>query len=442
MKNINFKSLLTGLLIFCGLCTSAFLFHACEDKNEEVTSAPVKITKVYLEDAQSSVPDREVTFARLGQTIRLEGSGFTGVKKVYINGYDNYFNPVFVTDNSMWITISQDVPTIDAPEEVRNTIRVVKSDDNFFVFSFEIRSAAPTITSISHTMPKAGDQITIYGTGLHGVTSVTFPGNVVVTDGIISDNEKGEYCIVTVPEGVSNDGGSLLIIGANGGAYSPACFNFQKGVFQNFDDVNNYSWASGIDNAGTPLTDLIPTGANGPKSQGGYQCFNKDGKSIAANADIRYWTNSSNWPSALLSVIPASTSTSDCGVQMDIYVEGVWNSGVIRMVMADGYGTDRYCMIYRPWYVNEKVVSFQNPGCWFTITLPFSLSEDYKGKTFGDVVTSMVNATYKQSGPWFHNIGVTDVFDPVATTVKVYFDNLRVVPLNTPTYSDFPDEEN
>ncbi len=441
MKNINFKSLLY-ILTFVASAVFAFMFNSCENNDDKATSAPVKITKVYLEDAQSSVPDREVTFARLGQTIRLEGSGFTGVTKVYINGYDNYFNPVFVTDNSMWITISQDVPTIDAPEDVRNTIRVVKSASNFFVFPFEIRSAAPTITSISHTMPKTGDKITIYGTGLQGITSITFPGNVVVTDGIISDNEKGEFCIVTVPEGVSDDGGSLLVIGANGGTYSPACFNFKKGVFHDFDNVNNYSWASGIDDAGTPLTELIPNSGEGPKSQGGYQCFNKNGDTIAANVDIRYWTNSSSWPSALLSVIPASTSTSDCGVQMDIYVEGVWNSGVIRMVMADGYGTDRYCMIYRPWYVNEKVVPFQNPGCWFTVTLPFSLSEDYEGKTFGDVVNSMVNATYKQSGPWFHNIGVTDVFDPVATTVKVYFDNLRVVPLNTPTYSDFPDEEN
>lgn len=441
MKNINFKSLLS-ILTFVALAVFAFMFNSCENNDDKATSAPVKITKVYLEDAQSSVPDREVTFARLGQTIRLEGSGFTGVTKVYINGYDNYFNPVFVTDNSMWITISQDVPTIDAPEDVRNTIRVVKSSSNFFVFPFEIRSAAPTITSITHTMPMAGDKITIYGTGLQGITSITFPGNVVVTDGIISDNEKGEFCIVTVPEGVSDDGGSLLVIGANGGAYSPACFNFKNGVFHDFDNVNNYSWASGIDDAGTALTELIPNSGEGPKSQGGYQCFNKNGDTIAANVDIRYWTNSSSWPSALLSVIPASTSTSDCGVQMDIYVEGVWNSGVIRMVMADGYGTDRYCMIYRPWYVNEKVVPFQNPGCWFTVTLPFSLSEDYEGKTFGDVVNSMMNATYKQSGPWFHNIGVPDVFDPVATNVKVYFDNLRVVPLNTPTYSDFPEEEN
>ncbi len=72
-------------------------------------------------------------------------------------------------------------------------------------------------------------------------------------------------------------------------------------------------------------------------------------------------------------------------------------------------------MIYRPWYVNEKIIQFENPGCWFTITLPFSLSEDYNGKTFGDVVTSMANASYKQAGPWFHNIGVADVFDRCAT---------------------------
>ncbi|MDN5305349.1 MAG: hypothetical protein PWQ53_8 [Bacteroidota bacterium] len=440
MKNKSYKNLIKTCL-FLGLIAITLSLNSCEDSDDKANSIPVKITKVYLEDAQSAVPDREVTFARLGQTIRLEGSGFTGVKKVYINGYDNYFNPVFVTDNSMWITISQDVPTLEAPEEVRNTIRIEKSATNFFVYSFEIRASAPAVTEISHTMPTPGDQITIYGTGLQGITSVTFPGNVVVTDGIISDNEKGEYCIVTVPEGVSGDGGPLLVIGVNGGAYSPACFNFKNGVFHDFDNVNNYSWASGIDDAGTPLTQLIPTNGVGPKSQGGYQCFNKDGKSIAANADIRYWTNSSNWPSALLSVIPASTPTSDCGVQMDIYVEGEWNSGVIRMVMADGYGTDRYCMIYRPWYVNEKIIQFENPGCWFTITLPFSLSEDYNGKTFGDVVTSMANASYKQAGPWFHNIGVADVFDPVATNVKIYFDNLRVVPLNTPTYSDFPDEE-
>jgi len=438
MKNREYKSFWT---LFLGLFVFTLLFNSCSDDDEEGIDTPITITKVYLEDAESSVPDREVIFARLGQTLRLEGSGFTGVKNVFINGYDNYFNPVYITDNSMLVSISQNVPTIKASEDERNTILLEKSESNTYTYSFEIRASAPTVTGISHTMPQAGDGITISGTGLQGITSITFPGNVTVTEGIVSDDEDGKFCTVTVPEGVSDDGGSILVTGANGGAYSPACFNFKKGLFQNFDDVNNYSWASGIDDAGTPLTDVIPASGDGPKSQGGYQCFNVNGETIAANSDVRYWTNSSNWSSDLLQVIPAGKATTDCGVQMDLYVEGDWTSGIIRMVMADGSGTDRYCMIYRPWYVNETVVSFENPGCWFTITLPFSDSDDYTGKTFGDVVTSMANASYKQSGPWFHNIGVTDVVEPTATDVKIYFDNLRVVPLDTPSYSDFPDDE-
>jgi len=438
MKKIIYTDFWT---LFLGLFMLTLSLNSCSEDDEEGIDTPIAITKVYLEDAESSVPDREVTFARLGQTLRLEGSGFTGIKKVFINGYDNYFNPVYITDNSMLVSVSQDVPTITAPEAERNTIRLEKSESNRYTYSFELRASAPAVTGISHTMPGPGDLITIYGTGLQGVTSITFPGNMTVTAGIVSDDEDGEFCTVTVPEGVSNDGGSVLVTGANGGAYSPAYFNFKKGLFQNFDDVNNYAWASGIDDAGTPLTDVIPASGDGPRSQGGYQCFNVTGETIAANADVRYWTNSSAWPSGLLSVIPAGTAASDCGVQMDLYVEGDWTSGVIRMVMADGSGTDRYCMIYRPWYVNETIVPIGNPGHWFTITLPFSDSKDYTGKTFGDVVTSMANASYKQAGPWFHNIGVTDVVEPTATNVKIYFDNLRVVPLNTPSYSDFPEDE-
>jgi hypothetical protein len=104
------------------------------------------------------------------------------------------------------------------------------------------------------------------------------------------------------------------------------------------------------------------------------------GNSIAANADIRYWTNCSSWPSALLSVIPASTSTSIVAYRWTYMWKGYGIRELSEWFMADGSGTDRYCMIYRPWYVNEKVVPFQNPGCWFTITLPFSLVQIMKEK--------------------------------------------------------------
>ncbi|MDR0824449.1 MAG: glycan-binding surface protein [Prevotella sp.] len=443
MKNIIYKNFWTSLLL-AGIFVFALMsLNSCKDDDNENggNNKQMLITKVYLEDAQSSVPDREVTFGRIGQLLRLEGSGFAGVQKVYINGYNVMFNPVYVTDNNILVQIPRGTPTMDAADDVRNTIIMEKGSIRY-IYSFDIRDAAPSITSISHTMPVAGDVITIYGSGLQGVTSVVFPGDVTVTTGIVSDDEDGKFCTVTVPAGVSNDGGAIKIISANGGAYSPSYFNFKKGLIQNFDDVNNYSWASNMDGSAV-LSSVIPTSGDGPKSQNNYQCFNTDGKTIATNGDVRYWTNSADWPSALLSVIPAGTSTSNCGVQMDIYVEGVWNSGVIRMVMADGSGTERYCMIYRPWYKDAAVVPFENPGCWFTITLPFSDSSDYEGKTFDDVVSSMVKASYKQAGPWFHNIGVPGasgqpaIVEPEATTVKIYFDNIRVVPLDTPVYDEF-----
>ena len=433
MKKFNIKY----ILLLAGLFVTAFAFNACDDNKNDDSGTPMTINRVFLQDANATVSDRLVEFARLGQVIRLEGSGFVGVMKVFVNGRSNYFNPVYVTDNSMMFQISGETPTIDAPDGVRNTIRLEKSADNYVVFDFEIRAGLPSITNVSHTMPQAGDVIMISGKGLQGVTSVTFPGNVVVSSGIVSDDEDGEWCMVTVPAGVSDDGGSLLVIGANGGAYSQACFNYKKGLLHNFDDVQNYSWGSGVNNEA--LTDVIP--ANKPQSQGGYQLFNSAG-SLAGGADQRFWLNS-NPVMTTMSVIPGATAAGDCGIQMDIYVEGEWNSGIIRFVMADGWGSSRYCMIYQPVYVNGGYDkdAFVNPGSWFTITLPFGISSDFEGKTLDDVINQMSIASYKQAGPWFENTGITDIFDPVPATQKVYFDNIRVVPLTAPVYSDFPDEE-
>ena len=97
------------------------LLTSCESNDEG--GKAITITKVFLEDVNSTVPDREVSFARLGQALRIEGSGFTGLKRVYINGYSTYFNVVFVSENSMLVNVSADTPILDADPSVRNTIR-------------------------------------------------------------------------------------------------------------------------------------------------------------------------------------------------------------------------------------------------------------------------------------------------------------------------------
>ncbi len=425
------------LIFFVASLALSTAFYSCEDEsccNGNATE-PV-IYRVFLEDANSTVPDREVSFARLGQTIRIEGENLIGLTKVFFNGYDNNFNPAFITNTSMVVQIDSDVSIIPNAGEIR-----LEKGDKFTVFPFDIRSAAPSITGISHTMPAAGDTIVITGSGLQNISSITFPGNIVVSEGIISDDLDGKFCIVTVPEGITTSG-EIKVIGVNGGAYSPAYFNFKEGLFHNFDNVLNYSWGF-IANDTPPLTDVIPLNRK-PQSQNGYQAFNGDSNNpTGANVDQRFWLNSTNLITIMSNALPGTTTAENCGIQMDIYVEGEWNSGIIRFVMADGWGTSKYCMIYQPVYVDNKYdkSAFQNPGAWFTITLPFSSSPDFEGKTLNEIIAQMNAATYKQCGPWFENSGIADVFEAVTATQKINFDNIRIVPLAARTFDDFANGE-
>ena len=118
MKNLKYIWLSVVALLSAG-------FVSCNDDDEyfdgKYQDQPIVVNKVYLENYESSVPDREVEFARLGQLIRLEGSGFMGMKKVFVNGFDTYFNRAYVSDNSMLIQLSSKTPITDAEDDVRNT---------------------------------------------------------------------------------------------------------------------------------------------------------------------------------------------------------------------------------------------------------------------------------------------------------------------------------
>jgi len=435
MKNIGIYSRIT--YGFVAVILVAITLSGCKKDNNS-SSGPIKIDAVYLQDVNSDVPDRAVEFARIGQTIRISGNGFSGIQRIYVNGRQTSFNSALATNQNIWLSIGQSTPTIDADPEERNTI-VLEKDGQQYSYSFEVRATAPTITRISHTMPKPGEQIIIYGTGLQSVRSVTFPGGIEVTSGIVSDDEEGTYCIVTMPDNVSDEGGSILVIGANGGAYSPAYFNIKKGVLHNFDNVNTAAWSNG--EISDDLNAVLPAAGEGPKSQGIYRSLNKDSKMMAASdasVDItRYWINNSVWGSMIdNTVIPRSTPTDQIAVQMDIFVKGEWNSGDIRFVVADGFGTSRYSLVYAPWEVDGARVPFENPGNWFTITMPFSDSQDFVGTDFQGILSLLSTVTYAQAGPWLENGPVNGVAAE-STNVNIYFDNIRIVPLNTPTYSDY-----
>ena len=208
---------------------------SCND-DDDCQSTTMTINKVFLEDtkAEDGNYDREVEFARLGQTLRIEGSGFSGLKKIYVNGFETYFNNALMTDNNIWVTLNSKTPVAKADASVRNTIRFVK-DNTETTYQFTIRAAAPVIASIDNTLPQAGETVKVSGANLDGTTKVTLPDGTEITEGIVNDDEDGEWFTFTMPSGVSEVGGSITTEGANGTAISPAYFNNNDCYILNFD---------------------------------------------------------------------------------------------------------------------------------------------------------------------------------------------------------------
>ena len=161
MKHISTLCLALAVVVFTG-CKS----------DDDSGSTPMKIDKVFLENIDDEVnKDREVDFARLGQLIRIQGSGFTGLKKVLINGYETYFNNALMTDNNIWVTLNSETPVEKADESVRNTITLIK-DGTQLVYPFTVRASAPSISGVDNTLPMAGETVTVTGSNLQETSLV------------------------------------------------------------------------------------------------------------------------------------------------------------------------------------------------------------------------------------------------------------------------------
>jgi hypothetical protein len=401
----------------------------------------------------------------------LEGEGFTGVTKIYFNGYSSYFNPVFVTDNNIIVQVSSDTPMKNVPAGKLNTIVLEKGSSIHYSYTFDIRASAPSVSGVSHTMPGIGELIRFEGSNLQGIKKVVFPGDVTVTDEITSD-EDGRWFTVPMPEGVSDEGGFVYFEGTNGGGYSPTSFNFKKGVILDFDGLGSqgfWSWSeTGSMINADDLEDAV-TG-NGHVSQGKY-VNHHPGRlpefAATKNRCSEVWTAGNgvdDWRGQLTSYIPASTAVDKVAFQFDVYVPDAWaGSGFIGIYLYNSYsggewgaGSDsypNYVFNYVPWLDGKTIVPFQTMG-WTTVTLPFNkmgyLAEGTH--TFEEVLAAREKSSYCNFGVFFNNSDIKyanisgnaddeEEFASSATSVKIYTDNWRIVSLDAPEYSDFPDEE-
>lgn len=484
MKTIKYFALPLAALMTLGMVTTS-----CNDDDkyfeDDAQDTPITVKQIYLEDYKSSVPDRAVDFARLGQMIRIEGTGLYGMKKVIINGYDTYFNRAYVTDNSLIVSINRETPVADCDPALRDKIRLVK-DGAEYTYDFVIRSGYSTISSMSNTMPMPGESVTVNGANLYEVTKVTLPGGVEVTEGIEADAKDGKYFTFTMPAGVT-EGGAIVVESPNGNTESPAFFNRKDGILVDFDTEGlqgAWSWketGSMISNKvedGDLVADPAGTGRGYCaqlvpdrllNAEGGVQSGKPRVTEIHSvgdgNKDWEDWSRFSAF-------IPAETPVTEVAFQFDIYCPEPWvNTGYMQLQLINNYnfsgiGTDDdgknnliYCMV--PWLETFKggaIIPFQTQG-WQTITVPLSDFNKYatlvadaeaQTPTFQMVIDDRLAATYPNFGMGFVNNDFTfkdaageevELKSTAFTGPKIYVDNWRIVPYKMYEPSDYEEPE-
>lgn len=453
--------------LFC-LTLATLGLVSCNDDDEASSSSPITVTQIYLEDADSDVPDRPVDFARLGQTIRIEGSGFAGLRELYINGFETYFNVAYVTNTNIIVSIDTDTPVSEADPEQRNTIRFVKGGTEY-TYPFTIRAASPIITSIDNTLPMPGETVVVRGENLQETSLVTLPDGSKITDITNApEDEDGEWFSFVMPSGVSTYG-AITVTCANGTAVSPEYFNNRTCMILDFDGTGTLGyWGTEGEGSQIGETDLVDDPLNTGRGKVlqivPQRMLDAGGVAAMKSRATECWTNGDdlddwNW---MTDEISDTTLLTDVALQFDIYVPDAWGgTGQIEVCLFNnfnfgGYNSDdasdgAQCAFYIPWIVDNENVPFHTTG-WQTVTIPFSEFRKYAAEieagdspTFREVIDERNAATYKNFGMGFVNTNITlgdgTEFESSVFTGRIYIDNWRIVPCASEIISDFPEEE-
>lgn len=427
MKTYNLNILLAGICM-AGL----FGFSACSDEEGVVVS---QICVQEVDDTETVLNK-----VRLGQRIRIEGSGFATTKAIYCNGaYVEGVNPTYITDNYIIFTIPRSVPTGSEVENQGdlNTIRIVTEYDNF-VYPFTILAAAPSVTDVSHTMPRAGERIVIYGSDFKDVEEIIFPGEVSSTDFVVTDDRT--QLTVTVPEGISGSG-ALTVLTANGGAYSYNNFNFTDGLFmQSLTSGDVYGGARGSGSITQPQSTVIPAGEEGVKSPDVYRSVPETPGDFTAGGEAEIGGFSFDVSKAIEQVtgkgnaeVALSTSCSDVAFQCDYYVNVPWTTGTFRLEL-DG---NRVSPL--PWLSGGEVVPVDcSVTGWRTLSWALKDISAYADMTLEQLkeVLDGKNSYFyfkcgsfqDASGNWFDGTDMNDA--------QMSFGNFRLVPYTKDSYNN------
>src|SRR5690606_33310107 len=108
------------------------------------------------------------------------------------------------------------------------------SSSSYATVTIEVSNSS-LVTGVSHTFPKVGETIVIYGVDFEDIVRIVFPGDVEQTEFTVNEAKTAITCVV--PAGVTK--GAILVEGSAGAAYS---YDY---MFRDECMIVNWDWGLG-----------------------------------------------------------------------------------------------------------------------------------------------------------------------------------------------------
>ncbi|PMD86830.1 hypothetical protein BWI97_26110 [Siphonobacter sp. BAB-5405] len=412
------------------------LFFSCERDNSE----PLSIHSVWTNDY--NVANEQITGSLLDKWVRLEGSGFTGLRKLYCNGKEVGFNPVHVSENYIVFRIPTELPTGSdvTDEQVRNTIQAVTTKGSVVYKDFIFRDATkiPRIDAVSCTMPFAGDAVTITGINLSKAKEVFFPGDVKVAIKSVSATE----IVVETPANVDRQQSGAIRIVIDGEDYlTPPYLFYQAGIFLQTTTDPEVPMSGGTGYAtlaGDALKNLTQL-PNNPAYAISIPATAKDLAVGTGNDDkgntgwlrfamVKAIQKVMNNPASKIST---TTNMNNLAIQFELYMNQPWKSGVLsyRLDVSKGGAASATTYNFGWWAVSNAVVPYDFKKQWQTVSIPLSY---FKAGSTGQPLTTV--RTYLQDNATVNSaLAFVNFYQNYPSVPLVQFQlliaNLRLVPL-------------
>ena len=166
--------------------------------------------------------DSVTTSGKGGNLYQIVGTNLGSVTQITFNGVVAYFNPAYITNNSVIVTLPTTAPfgSSQAGELVLTTLHGAAK------YKFTVVQPPPTILSFNPVAAAVGDTVTINGLVLDNATSVKFGTVAAKIVGNTSTQLK-----VLVPAGVVS--AQITVTTAGGATVSTATFGFKYLIYLN-----------------------------------------------------------------------------------------------------------------------------------------------------------------------------------------------------------------